>query len=322
MELPEIDQLTITSIVDNYLDPLLGDEGPARRRRAKQTTTYGRCLCSEHGLAEHLESRRGDERFSLLFDFSATPEVYLHNLALLKEDCELDLKRVGTLVLSHGHWDHYGGLTGLVQRERQSLDDDTTLYAGDDAFMRRRSKSADGTYLDSGALDEGAIREQRVHIVKVKSPQVLGGQVMVSGEITRRTSYEVDPPGGEIHQDGSYIADTLKGEQALIYHLRGMGLVVLTACGHAGVVNTVLHAQRLTGIQKIHAIVGGFHLSGAAPERIAQTVQGLVGLDPDLIIPMHCTGMAMIEALRARLPGRVIYNSAGTQFELHGEAHA
>lgn len=316
MYLPEIDRLTLTSVVDNYLDPLLADEGPARRRSPVQARSYERCLCSEHGLAEHLESRRGDESFSLLFDFSATPAVYLHNLALLTQDHDLDLKKIGTLVLSHGHWDHYGGLPGLVGQRRDALHDDATLYSGEDAFLHRWGKSAQDTRVDSGALDEIFIAARGVRIVKVRSPQVLGGQVLISGEIRRQTAHEAQKFDGEVERDGRYLVDTLHGEQALIYHLRGKGLIVLTACGHAGVVNTVLHAREVTGVSRVHAVIGGFHLSGASPERIAQAVEGLAELDPDLIIPMHCTGMATIEALRARLPGRVIHNSAGTRYEL------
>ena len=155
----------------------------------------------------------------------------------------------------------------------------------------------------------GAAYEREIHALRA-------GAQDQAGEIARRTDYEKDRPGGNVTRDGRYIVDTLPGEQALVYHLKGKGLVVLTACGHAGVVNTVLHAQEVTGVDRVHAVVGGFHLSGATAERIARTVDGLAELDPDLIIPMHCTGMATIEALRSRLPGRVIYNSAGTQYEL------
>ncbi|MGE0799058.1 MAG: MBL fold metallo-hydrolase [Lautropia sp.] len=317
MHLPEVDWLRLTSVVDNYLDPLLGDEGPARRRRPVQARSFERCLCSEHGLAEIIESSRGDEQFALLFDFSATPAVYLHNLGLLVEDYDFDLSRIGTLVLSHGHWDHYGGLCGFLDARRGDLHPDAALFTGEDAFLNRWSISPEGARVDSGALDEAFVSGRRVRIVKVRAPEVLGGQVLISGEIGRRTDYEKDPPGGNVTQeDGRYFADTLPGEQALIYHLKGKGLVVLTACGHAGVVNTVLHAQTVTGVDKVHAVIGGFHLSGAAPERIARTVDGLAAVDPDLIIPMHCTGMATIEALRAKLPGRVVYNSAGTRYEL------
>ena len=169
-----------------------------------------------------------------------------------------------------------------------------------------------------GRLDEAFITGQGIDIVPIKEPHVLGGQALVSGEIPRRTPYEVSSPAMRVEQAGREQQDELPGEQALIYQLHGKGLVVLTACGHAGVVNTVLHAQEVTGISDIYAVIGGFHLSGASDERIGQTVEGLAAIDPEVIVPMHCTGLATIEALQQRLPGRIIYNSAGTQYTLSG----
>lgn len=147
---------------------------------------------------------------------------------------------------------------------------------------------------------------------------MLGGHALVSGEIPRRTTYEVLSPAMRVEQAGQEVQDRLPGEQALIYQLRGKGLVVLTACSHAGMVNTVLHAREVTGVSEVHAVIGGFHLSGASAERIGQTVEGLAEIAPEVIVPMHCTGLATIEALQHRLPGRVIYNSAGTQYRLAG----
>ena len=112
------------------------------------------------------------------------------------------------------------------------------------------------------------------------------------------------------------VHDTLPGEQALVYHLRGKGLVILTACGHAGVVNTVRHAQQATGVDEVHAVIGGFHLSGAPEERIERTADDLIALNPDIIVPMHCTGIETIAALRQRARDNVILNSAGTRYEL------
>jgi len=317
MKLPEIDRLRLTSVVDNYLDPLLHDDGPAKRRK-REAIAYERCLCSEHGLAEVVESIRGTESFSLLFDFGATPLVYLHNLALLTRDYSIDLKKIGTLVLSHGHWDHFGGLCGFLSERRDDLDEEATLFTGEDSFLHRWRIPPQGVRSDLGALDEAFIAGKRVEIVKVKNPEVLGRQALLSGEIARRTPYEKEASVVQVKKNGTSVVDNLDGEQALVYHLRGNGLVVLTACGHAGVVNTVLHAQEVTGVDKVHAVIGGFHLSGASTERISQTVQGLVEINPDLIIPMHCTGMATINALSVRMPGRVIYNSAGTQYEFAG----
>jgi 7,8-dihydropterin-6-yl-methyl-4-(beta-D-ribofuranosyl)aminobenzene 5'-phosphate synthase len=312
-----VDRITVTSIVDNFVDLLLADVGPAQRR-PRQEKAYERCLCAEHGLAELVESARGGEHLAVLFDFGATPLVYLHNLQLLLEDYAFDLSQVHTLLLSHGHWDHYGGLCGFLEAKRQELSAVTRLYAGEDAFAHRWRVPRDAPRSDMGVLDEAFVAGQGVDIVRVKQPQVVAGQVLVSGEIPRRTPYEVSSPAMRVEQAGQEVEDSMPGEQALVYHLRGKGLVVLTACGHAGVVNTLLHAQEVTGIDKIHAVIGGFHLSGASAERIGQTVEGLAELDPDLVVPMHCTGLATIEALQQRFPERVIYNSAGTRYVLEG----
>ena len=310
-----VDEIKITSIVDNFVDLLLQNEGPAKRR-PRQEKAFERCLCAEHGLAEVVQSSHETEPFALMFDFGATPLVYLNNLQLLVEDYGFDLAQVETLVLSHGHWDHYGGLSGFLEAKRHELANATRLYAGEDAFLHRWSQPRQGPRRDMGRLDEAFVTGQGIDIVRVKDPQVLGGQALVSGEIARRTPYEVSSPAMRVEQAGHDQQDDLVGEQALVYQLRGKGLVVLTACGHAGVVNTVLHAQDVTGVSEIHAVIGGFHLSGASDERIGQTVEGLAALDPKLIVPMHCTGLATIEALQQRLPGRILYNSAGTQYTL------
>ena len=318
-ELEWVDQVRITSIVDNFVDLLLKNEGPANRR-PRQAKAYERCLCAEHGLAEVVESTASGDNFSLLFDFAATPLVYLHNLALLVDDYGFDLAQVQTLVLSHGHWDHYGGLCSFLEAKRSALHDETCLYAGDDAFLQRWNQPPDGEQRDMGCLDAGFVAAQGVEIVHVKEPRVIGGHVLVSGEIPRRTSYETMPAAARVERQGELVQDHLSGEQALVYQLRGKGLVVLTACGHAGVVNTVLHAREVTGVEEIYAVIGGFHLSGASQERIGQSVEGLAELDPQVIVPMHCTGLATIEALQERLPGRVIYNSAGTRYVLAATA--
>ncbi len=310
-----VDEIKITSIVDNFVDLLLQNQGPAKRR-PRQERVFERCLCAEHGLAEVVESASGAERFALLFDFGATPLVYLNNLQLLIEDYGFDLAQVQTLVLSHGHWDHYGGLGGFLEAKRHELAEATCLYAGEDAFLHRWSQPRQGPRRDMGRLDEAFIAGKDIDIVRIQAPRVLGGQVLVSGEIPRRTAYEVSSPAMRVEEAGNEWEDRLPGEQALVYQLRGKGLVVLTACGHAGVVNTVLHAQEVTGVSEIHAVIGGFHLSGASAERIDQTVEGLAELAPEVIVPMHCTGLETIEALQHRLPGRVIYNSAGSQYTL------
>lgn len=321
MNIPEIDRLRLISIVDNVADDLLQDVGPARRRAHQEQPGDG-CLCAEHGLAWLVESQRGGERYTLLSDFGRTPLVYLHNLELLLRDYDLDLGDIKALVLSHGHWDHYGGLRGLLAEKRGALPQELRLYAGTDAFLQRWRVPPQGERTDMGRLQEAALADRGVGVVKVTAAELLGGQALLSGEIARVTPYEVGTTALQMSRDGKDAIDTFVGEQALVYHLRGKGLVVMTGCAHAGVVNTVMHARAITGVDKVHAVVGGFHLNGAPAERIAPAVADLAAFDPDFVIPMHCTGIPAIQALEQRLPGRVIYNCTGTQYDFRAQAAA
>ena len=315
MLLPEVDRVRITSVVDNFVDLLLRDEGPAHRR-PRQDKSYERCMCAEHGLAELVESHRQGVDLPLMFDFGATPLVFLHNLDLLVEDYGVDLGQIKTLVLSHGHWDHFGGLIAFLGSRRSRLPDQANLYAGEDAFLARWQAAPRQPVRDMGQLDQAAVEALGVGVVKVREPQLLSGQALLSGEIARRTDYEVMPSSMRVSRDGVDSHDTLPGEQAIIYHLKGKGLVVLTACGHAGVVNTVLHAREITGVEEVHAVIGGFHLSGAPSDKIERTVEDLLSFDPDLIVPMHCTGIETIDQLCRHAPEKVIFNSAGTRYDL------
>ena len=143
--------------------------------------------------------------------------------------------------------------------------------------------------------------------------------ILVTGEVDRTTDFERGMPtahqawdGSRWHHDAEVIDD-----QALVVNLRGKGLVVVTGCGHAGVVNIVRHALRLTGTDRLHAVIGGFHLSGAAFEPIiGPTVAALVGMAPDLVAPGHCTGWRAQHAMAARFGEAFIPNSVGTCFEI------
>jgi 7,8-dihydropterin-6-yl-methyl-4-(beta-D-ribofuranosyl)aminobenzene 5'-phosphate synthase len=170
MHLPEVDRIRITSVVDNFVDLLLRDEGPAQRR-PRQQKAYERCLCAEHGLAELVESRRGGVDLPLMFDFGASPMVFLHNLDLLVHDYGVDLGAISTMVLSHGHWDHFGGLLAFLHERRTQLPEQAHLYAGEDAFLARWQAAPRQPVRDMGQLDQAAIEALDVGVVKVREPQ-------------------------------------------------------------------------------------------------------------------------------------------------------
>jgi 7,8-dihydropterin-6-yl-methyl-4-(beta-D-ribofuranosyl)aminobenzene 5'-phosphate synthase len=145
--------------------------------------------------------------------------------------------------------------------------------------------------------------------------------MLITGEVARTTDFETGFPIHQALRNGSWEPDPLiLDDQALVVHVQDRGLVVLTGCGHAGVVNIVRYARALTGVERVHAVLGGFHLTGAVFEPIIPpTVDGLAGLAPDYLVPAHCTGWRAMRELATRLPDAFIPNSIGTRVELVGE---
>ncbi len=142
--------------------------------------------------------------------------------------------------------------------------------------------------------------------------------MLITGEVDRTTDFETGLPFHEaLHGSGWEPDPLILDDQALVVHLRDKGLVVLTGCGHAGAVNIVRHALRLTGVARLHALLGGFHLTGPAFEPIIEpTVAALTELAPELIVPAHCTGWRAQHRLAAALPDTFVPNAVGTSFTL------
>ena len=156
-----------------------------------------------------------------------------------------------------------------------------------------------------------------VQIIERREPSLLlDGTIAVTGEIPRVTAYETGFPPHQKLTAAGWVPDPLIwDDQALVCNLKGKGLVVMSGCAHAGVINTLLYAQALAGVSTIYAFVGGLHLSGAVFEpRIAQTVADLVALGPAVVVPAHCTGWKATHAIAAALPGAFIQNSVGTRY--------
>jgi 7,8-dihydropterin-6-yl-methyl-4-(beta-D-ribofuranosyl)aminobenzene 5'-phosphate synthase len=172
-------------------------------------------------------------------------------------------------------------------------------------------------------MSKSALVGAGFEIVEQREPSLLFDRsVLITGEVARTTGFETGMPFHEAHHDHGWEPDPLiLDDQALIVHVRGAGLVVLTGCGHAGIVNIVRYAQRLTGVEQVHAVVGGFHLNGPLfAAVIGPTVEALVELAPQVIVPAHCTGWDASRAIAAQLPDAFIQNSVGTRFELAASA--
>ena len=308
MALGTIDRISVTTVVDNSIDALRADDRVARRfgsDRAGRIPT----LRAEHGLAHHVEAARGDETTRIAFDFGLTAESMNHNWGVLG----LDAAAVDLIALSHGHVDHYGGLVGFLESHRGRMRRDLALYAGSDHFAHRWTER-NGRRVDMGALSRRTLEAYDLDVRVVAEPRELVPGVMLSGEMHETASGETIPASLRVERDGEVVQDTFIGEQTLIAHVRGRGLVVVTSCSHRGIVGICRHAARVSGVPKIHAVVGGFHLSGLGEERITLVVDEFRRLGVDWLVPQHCTGMEAFIAIGNRLPAEMVVSSVGSTF--------
>jgi 7,8-dihydropterin-6-yl-methyl-4-(beta-D-ribofuranosyl)aminobenzene 5'-phosphate synthase len=336
---PRVDRLVMTNVVDNIYDIFarsgnIGDLHVQRTplRRGQPT------LLAEHGLAYHLESVRGAERREILLDFALTQGNLLNNYAALR----VDPTKADAFILSHGHLDHYGALPEVARLTQGALKPGLTLYAGgEDTFCHRVVATGDGGRIDQGQLDRADLEARGLKVVLARQPTVVSGHALVSGQIPRLTDFEKPPgaarlvagatdsacaaslhfPPGALQVEvkpGALVPDTFQGEIATVYDVKDRGLVIITSCGHAGVINSVRHVQKVTGVDKVHAVVGGFHLAPAPDAVVAKTVEALKTIDPDYILPMHCTGWNTITAIQQIMPAKLVMPSTGTRVVFGG----
>jgi 7,8-dihydropterin-6-yl-methyl-4-(beta-D-ribofuranosyl)aminobenzene 5'-phosphate synthase len=320
--LAPVDEVAVTVLVDNTYDALLiGDERVRRpsftvgTAPAPQfvggTTMTG--LVAEHGFGALVSVRRGDRTTAVLFDSGLSPDALVTN----SDRLQVDLTAVQGVVLSHGHFDHAGGLAGLARRLGRSQ---MPMVVHPAAWTRRRLAPPGTVPTELPTLAPRALAAEGFTLVERRQPSLLvDGCVLVTGEVDRVTDYErgMPPPHqawtGEAWQHDPVVID----DQALVVHVRDRGLVVLTGCGHAGAINIVRHARRLTGVDRLHALIGGLHLTGPAFEPvIPPTVAALTELDPELVMPGHCTGWRAQHALAASLPDAWIPSGSGATVRL------
>ncbi|MGZ3604009.1 MAG: MBL fold metallo-hydrolase [Thermodesulfobacteriota bacterium] len=303
----EVDKLTVWVLTDNYYDALRPDAKITKRYRVGP----GRSIHAEHGLSYYIETVVDGKASACMFDFGLDPVGVMNNIAMLG----LDIGKANAFSLSHGHFDHWMGAVSIVKQNRSRIAAGTPFYVGEEAFAHRYSLRPGRTEPDDlGQLRQEDIETLGLKVLEVKtSAQIIPG-TYVTGNIERVTTYEKVPPSLLIKRGEKPEPDDFRGEQALLFNVKGRGLVVLSGCAHAGIVNTVKHAQKSAGINKIHAVMGGFHLINAKPEVIQNTVADIKAVKPDYIIPTHCSGFEAIVAFGKEMPNEFILNTAGTQY--------
>jgi 7,8-dihydropterin-6-yl-methyl-4-(beta-D-ribofuranosyl)aminobenzene 5'-phosphate synthase len=329
IQVPSIDRLTVNVLVDSSHDYFFkpSQVHGVSIRPGPRAADFRRILHNQWGLSLFLQSQREGEQRHLMVDYGYSPDALLNNIDILGTDPA----SVSALILSHGHFDHYGGLMGFLDRYRSVLPADVKLYTGgEDTFCHRLSPAGGGQFTDFGTLDRRELAKRQVGVVLAQAPTVLAGHAFTTGKIAR-TSIEKVLPNTFVERKmenglgcdvGHFTAAELQGklvpdehihEHATCYNLKDRGLIVISSCGHVGIVNSVRQAQEVSGVHKVHAIVGGFHL-GPAPKEYLDTVVAEIGkLEPEVVVPMHCSGANFNQAMREQMPDKLLVTTTGSQ---------
>ena len=308
IDISTTDTAIVTVITDNYYDAVRQDASIGKTFKAGT----GQTIFAEHGLSCVIETLKEGASGVFMFDYGQSPQVLMNNIEVLG----IDISNLRAFSLSHGHLDHWGGLVPFLTTYSSHIKAGTPLYVGEEAFAHRFSLRPSGDDLhDLGTLDrEGIESLEKIDIINVKEPTEIIPGAWLTGSIERLTTYEKVPPTLLVMREESIEEDDFRGELAVVCNVKGKGLLVISGCAHAGIINTVRYAQKITGIDKVHAVIGGFHLVNADTEIIWQTIADMQDIAPDYIIPMHCTGFEALTAFRDAMPEQFILNTAGTRY--------
>ena len=322
-KLAEVDGLQIISLVDNSVDFLSTinrkevqsfRQWTKKRHGEEWARTHSQLPLAEHGFSMLVRVLARGKSGNILFDTGSSPDSVVENATRMG----LDLSEVESVVLSHGHYDHSGGLLSALKAINKG---DLPVIVHDDMFKKRGVANQNGTIR---AYPEFPTKDQigSARLISTKKPILIADElVLITGEIPRETSFEKGFSQHRAFLNGSWQPDPwIWDDRAVLINVKRKGLVILSGCAHAGIVNTILYAQQITGIKDVFAVVGGFHLAGKEGERkIDQTVRELKRINPTLVAPSHCTGWKALLAMAQAMPDAFVWNSVGSLYQLSND---
>ena len=310
IELKAVDRVEILTLQDNTIDLVQQDNNAVIQRALPLVgLEVKNSVLAEHGFSSLITVTQGDTSHSMLFDFGFSE----HGAAFNADALSVDLTQVEAMALSHGHLDHVGGIAALVAKTGKT---DLPLVLHPAAFRNPRFKKlteAFKVYFPAFTRDkaEGA----GAAVVDTETPYaMLDHGAAFLGQIPRNTAFEQGAPNLCCEIDGQEQPDPFDDDSAMVFNIEGKGLVVLSGCAHSGIVNTVTYAQQVTGVEKVMAVMGGFHLSGLDVEAVIRpTIEALKAINPTYIVPTHCTGRRAIQMIEKEMPDSFILNMSGTR---------
>jgi 7,8-dihydropterin-6-yl-methyl-4-(beta-D-ribofuranosyl)aminobenzene 5'-phosphate synthase len=314
-ELKAVEKVEILSLQDNYVDVAAFDGTEiVQRAMPVKDKEIKNSILAEHGFSAMVTITVNEMPRSLLFDFGFSE----HGAAYNADTLDLDLTSVEVMVLSHGHMDHFGGLEQLVGRIGKK---DIELVLHPTAFRKSRYiKVTDEVKIGLPALKRERFKKAGISLVETKKPRMLlDDSVIFLGEIPKQTEFEKGFPRMHYDENGEAKWDPIEEDSAIVANVKGKGLVVLSGCAHSGIVNTVQYAREITGVDKVFVVMGGFHLTGADFEPIIEpTTNALKAINPQYIVPTHCTGRKAVMHLEKEMPEQFLLNMSGTRMVFAG----